>query len=160
MAVIGSLILVFVRTVRSKDDGPAGRERSVSPQSVSEDQLGGGNRESREHSQQVTRASSCSLCFSQRFCSETQNRGSRNGLKKPGCHFFLLGSHRSVMTHPRSCKESLLSTLMEAEILFKGPEPSQGKPVMTQLWHVSMVWQFQMDWFKKLKDYCVALITY
>lgn len=87
MAVSGSLILVFVRTVRSKDDGPAGRERSVSPQSVSEDQPGGGNRESREHSQQVTRASSCSLCFSQRFRSETQNRGSRNGLKKPGCHF-------------------------------------------------------------------------
>lgn len=48
----------------------------------------------------------------------------------PGCHLY-------VMTHPQSYKESLLSTLMDVipEILFKGPEPSQGKATTTQLWY-------------------------
>lgn len=42
---------------------------------------------------------------------------------------FLPGCRLSAMTHPQSCRESLLSTLTEAipEILFKGAELSQGK---------------------------------
>jgi len=54
----------------------------------------------------------------------------------PGCHL-------SVMTHPRSYKESQLSTLTEEiqGILFKGMEPSQGRIVTTQQWHVSLLYR-------------------
>lgn len=37
---------MFVHTVRSEDDGPGDGGRSVTPQSVSEDLLGRGDRES------------------------------------------------------------------------------------------------------------------
>ena len=45
---------MFVHTCRAEDDGPGGRERPVTTQSVSEDHLGGGDRESRQYSEQVT----------------------------------------------------------------------------------------------------------
>lgn len=39
---------------RSQDDGPGGRDGPLATQSVSEDHLGGGDRDSREDTQQVT----------------------------------------------------------------------------------------------------------
>ena len=52
MVVIG----VFAHTCRTQDDWPGAGERPVATQSVGEDHPGGGDRESREHSEQVTAA--------------------------------------------------------------------------------------------------------
>ena len=48
-----AVTLEFVHTCRPEDDGPHSGERPVPTQPVSEDHLGGGDRESREHSEQV-----------------------------------------------------------------------------------------------------------
>lgn len=69
-------------------------------------------------------------------CDVQRSESSRVCLYLPGCHL-------SVMTHPQSCRESLLSTLTEAtpETLFKGTELSQGKDRTTQLWHIRLLLQ-------------------
>ena len=57
---------MFAHTCRSEDDGPGGGERPVATQSVGEDHLGGGDRESREYSKQVT----VTNCVRMRFCQD------------------------------------------------------------------------------------------
>jgi len=50
MAANGTLMSVLVYTIRPEDDRPGGGERPVAPQPVSEDHLGGRDREGREYS--------------------------------------------------------------------------------------------------------------
>lgn len=111
--------LCIFHTCRCEDDRPSGRERPLPPQPVSKDHLGWGDRESREYSEQVT----TTVWSYGRVCLW--------GLFKRSNHacFYLPGCRLSAMTRPQSCRESLLSTPMEAtpETLFRGPGPSQGK---------------------------------
>lgn len=59
---------MFAHTCRSEDDGPGGGERPVATQSVGEDHLGGGDRESREYSQQVT--ATVTICVRMCLCQD------------------------------------------------------------------------------------------
>lgn len=121
--------VMWVFAYSSDDDGPGGGERPLATQSVSEDHLGGGDRESREYSQQVTATIKSRVrCICLRGLFE---RSKACVCVFVFCFLNLPGCHLSVMTHRQSCKESLLSILTGAtpETLFKGLERSQGTTI-------------------------------